>query len=200
MPEATTSNTAGVRTAAEIRMPISLKRVEPAQARRWSGHGRDGHRHRDCLAAVTTVYSVYVQRLRNGEAPVRVVLSNSSGVPLYQQIKEQVGTAVLSGELAEGAALPSVRALARDLRISVITTTRAYAELAAEGFIATVPGKGAYVLPLDSELVREQLLRQAEEGLQAALVAARRAGLERDDLVQMLDGLLSTATEETFHA
>lgn len=131
---------------------------------------------------------------------MRVVLSNSSGVPLYQQIKEQVGTAVLSGELAEGAALPSVRALARDLRISVITTTRAYAELAAEGFIATVPGKGAYVLPLDSELVREQLLRQAEEGLQAALVAARRAGLERDDLVQMLDGLLSTATEETFHA
>ena len=71
---------------------------------------------------------------------MRVVLSNRSGVPLYQQIKEQVGTAVLSGELAEGAALPSVRALARDLRISVITTTRAYAELAAEGFIATVPG------------------------------------------------------------
>jgi GntR family transcriptional regulator len=131
---------------------------------------------------------------------VRVVLSNSAGVPLYQQIKEQVGTAVLSGELAEGAALPSVRALARDLRISVITTTRAYAELAAEGFIATVPGKGAYVLPLDSELIREQLLRQVEEGLQAALDAARRAGLERDDLVQMLDGLLSTDTEETFHA
>lgn len=131
---------------------------------------------------------------------MRVVLSNSAGVPLYQQIKEQVGTAVLSGELAEGAALPSVRALARDLRISVITTTRAYAELAAEGFIATVPGKGAYVLPLDSELIREQLLRQVEEGLQAALDAARRAGLERDDLVQMLDGLLSTDTEETFHA
>jgi DNA-binding transcriptional regulator YhcF (GntR family) len=131
---------------------------------------------------------------------VRVVLSNSSGVPLYQQIKEQVGTAVLSGELAEGAALPSVRALARDLRISVITTTRAYAELAAEGFIATIPGKGAYVLPLDSELIREQLLRQAEEGLQAALNAGRRAGLERDDLVQMLDGLLSAENEETFHA
>src|SRR3954471_10497611 len=121
---------------------------------------------------------------------MRVVLSNSSGVPLYQQIKEQVGTAVLSGELAEGAALPSVRALARDLRISVITTTRAYAELAAEGFIATVPGKGAYVLPLDSELIREQLLRQVEEGLQAALDAAGRAGLQRDDLIQILDGLI----------
>jgi GntR family transcriptional regulator len=121
---------------------------------------------------------------------MRVVLSNSAGVPLYQQIKEQVGTAILSGELAEGSALPSVRALARDLRISVITTTRAYTELAAEGFIATVPGKGAYVLPLDSELVREQLLRQVEDGLQTALDAAHRAGLGRDELVQILDGLM----------
>src|SRR5262249_13349172 len=121
---------------------------------------------------------------------MRVVLSNSTGVPLYQQIKEQVGTAILSGELAEGTVLPSVRALARDLRISVITTTRAYAELAAEGFIATVPGKGAFVLPLDSALVREQLLREVEGGLQAALDAARRAGLHREDLVQILDGLI----------
>lgn len=121
---------------------------------------------------------------------MRVVLSNSSGVPLYQQIKEQIGTAVLSGELAEGSALPSVRALARDLRISIITTNRAYTELAAEGFIGTVPGKGAYVLPLDSGLVREQLLRQVEDGLQAALDAGRRAGLDRDALVRMLDGLL----------
>lgn len=120
---------------------------------------------------------------------MRVVLSNSSGVPLYQQIKEQIGAAVLSGELPEGSALPSVRALARDLRISIITTNRAYTELAAEGFVGTVPGKGAYVLPLDSELVREQLLRQVEEGLQAALDAARRAGLGHAELVSMLDGL-----------
>ncbi|MFB9413084.1 GntR family transcriptional regulator [Dactylosporangium matsuzakiense] len=112
-------------------------------------------------------------------------------MPLYQQIKDQVGAAILAGELPEGEALPSVRALARDLRISIITTTRAYAELAAEGFIATVPGKGAFVLPLDSELVREQLLRQVEEGLQAAIDAARRAGLQRDDLVLILDGLIA---------
>ncbi|MGK4585848.1 GntR family transcriptional regulator [Kitasatospora sp. HPMI-4] len=126
---------------------------------------------------------------------MRVVLSNSSGLPLYQQIKEQIGTAILSGELAEGGALPSVRALARDLRISVITTTRAYAELAAEGFIATVPGKGAYVLPLDSALVREQLLRQVEEGLQTALDAAQRAGLDREDLIRILDGLMQADHE-----
>jgi len=124
---------------------------------------------------------------------VRVVLSNGSGVPLYQQVKEQIGAAILAGELAEGAALPSVRALARDLRISVITTTRAYAELAAEGFIGTVPGKGAFVLPLDAALVRERLLRQVEEGLETALDAARRAGLQRDDVVRILDGLLEVA-------
>jgi GntR family transcriptional regulator len=124
-------------------------------------------------------------------AAVHVVLSNSSGIPLYQQIKNQVGTAILSGALAEGEALPSVRALARDLRISIITTTRAYTELAAEGFIATVPGKGAFVLPLDSALVREQLLRQVEEGLQTAIDAADRAGLHRDEVVAMLDGLLA---------
>jgi GntR family transcriptional regulator len=127
---------------------------------------------------------------------VRVVLSNSAGVPLYQQVKEQVGMAILSGELAEGSVLPSVRALARDLRISVITTNRAYAELAAEGFIATVPGKGAYVLPLDSALVREQWLRQVEDGLQTALDAARRAGLHRDELIQIMDGLIEAERQE----
>jgi GntR family transcriptional regulator len=121
---------------------------------------------------------------------VRVVLSNSAGVPLYQQIKEQIGAAILSGELAEGTALPSVRALARDLRISIITTTRAYTELASDGFIVTVPGKGAYVLPLDSALVREQLLHQVETGLQTALDAARRAGIDRAEVIQILDGLI----------
>ena len=127
---------------------------------------------------------------------MRVVLSNSSKRSLYEQIKEQVSAAILSGELPEGAALPSVRALARDLRISVITTTRAYAELAAEGFIATVPGKGAFVQPLDSELVREQRLRQVEDGLQAAWDGARLAGLGRDDLVEMLDALIRTELQE----
>jgi GntR family transcriptional regulator len=138
---------------------------------------------------------MYVQMTEEWRDLVRVVLSNNAGVPLYQQIKEQVGTSILSGELAAGSALPSVRALARDLRISIITITRAYAELAAEGFIATVPGKGAYVLPLDSALVREQLLRQVEDGLQAALDAAVRAGLGRADLIQILDGLMQAQDE-----
>lgn len=126
---------------------------------------------------------------------MRVVLSNRSGVPLYQQIKEQIGAAILSGDLAEDSALPSVRALARDLKISIITTNRAYTELAAEGFIATVPGKGAFVLPLDTQLVREQLLRQVEDGLQTALDAARQAGLDREELIQILDGLMRAEHE-----
>jgi GntR family transcriptional regulator len=127
---------------------------------------------------------------------VRVVLSNSAGVPLYEQIKDQVKWAILAGELVDGEGLPSVRSLARDLRISVITTSRAYTELAAEGFIINVAGKGAFVAPIDSALVHEQLLRQVEEGLQAALHAARVAGLDRDDLVQMLDGLLAMEVDE----
>jgi GntR family transcriptional regulator len=127
---------------------------------------------------------------------MRVVLSNTSGVPLYEQVKQQVRTAILAGELAEGEALPSVRGLARDLQISVITTTRAYADLAAEGFIVNVPGKGAFVLGVDSDLVREQLLRQVEDGLTAALGAARSAGLDRDGLVEMLDTLMAAERDE----
>lgn len=123
---------------------------------------------------------------------MRVVLSNTSGVPLYEQIKEQVRAAILAGELSEGEALPSIRVLARDLQISVITTTRAYADLAAEGFVANVPGKGAFVLRVDSALVREQLLRQVEDALGEALHAARLAGLDRDGLVLILDTLLDT--------
>lgn len=121
---------------------------------------------------------------------MRVVLSNSSNSPLYQQIKEQVAAAILSGEVPEGTALPSVRVLARDLRISVITTARAYTELAAEGFIATVSGKGTFVQPLDSDIVREQRVRQVEMNLQAALDAARVAGLSHEELIEILNGLV----------
>ena len=127
---------------------------------------------------------------------MRIVVSNRAGTPLYEQVAEQIRAAVLTGELADGDALPSVRALARDLRISVITTTRAYAELEAAGFITNVPGKGAFVLPVDSALVREQLLRRVEDGLGAAIEAARLARLGRDDLVGMLDLLLADEPED----
>ncbi len=123
-----------------------------------------------------------------------IVLSNTSGVPIYEQIKAQIKAAILRGELAEGDALPSIRGLARDLQVSVITTTRAFSDLAAEGFVTNVPGKGSYVLPRDSELIREQVLRDVEAHLGRAIAAARLAPLTAQELHQVLDTLL---TEES---
>jgi len=121
---------------------------------------------------------------------VRIVITNMSGKPIYEQIEEQVKEAILSGELAEGDLLPSIRQLARDLKISVITTTRAYSDLEAQGFVAVVQGKGCFVLRKDSALVREQLLRRIEENLCAAINAARVAKLPRGELRRMLQVLL----------
>ena len=123
---------------------------------------------------------------------MRILISNSSPTPLYEQIVEQVRTAILSGQAEPGSALPSIRVLARDLRISVITTSRAYTELARQGFIVNVQGKGAFVLGVNPDLVREQSLRAVEASLSRALDAAQRAGLDRDDLVTMLDTLIAS--------
>ncbi len=126
---------------------------------------------------------------------LRIVLSNAAGTPIYEQIEEQIKAAILSGELSEGEALPSIRGLARDLRVSVITTTRAYGELAADGFIVNVPGKGSYVQPRDSDLVREQVLREIESHLAEAARYAQLAGLDRDELHAILDTLIDTPEE-----
>ncbi|WP_043635164.1 GntR family transcriptional regulator [Nonomuraea candida] len=126
---------------------------------------------------------------------MRIVISNTSGVPIYEQIKQQVIAAIQTGDLPAGAPLPSLRALARDLRVSVITTTRAYNDLARDGFITNVHGKGSFVLPRSPELVREQLLREVEESLTAALRHARRAGLTRDEVIEILDQLLRLPEE-----
>ncbi|MEM5770256.1 MAG: GntR family transcriptional regulator, partial [Bacillota bacterium] len=90
---------------------------------------------------------------------MKIVVSNRSGVPIYEQIKSQIKEAIFSGELREDDLLPSIRQLAKDLKISVITTARAYSDLEQEGFIVTVQGKGCYVLPRNKELARENALR-----------------------------------------
>ena len=126
---------------------------------------------------------------------MKIIISNSSGVPLYEQIKEQAKAAILSGQLAEGEALPSIRQLARDLKISVITTTRAYSDLAQEGFVANVQGKGCYVLPQNPELVRENALRDIEAELSAAITAAKIAGIPAAEIKTILDILI---TEEDY--
>lgn len=127
--------------------------------------------------------------------PLHVALSNKSGVPIYQQIVDQARAAILRGDVAEGELLPSIRGLARDLRISVITTTRAYNELAQLGYIVNVPGKGSYVQPRDAELIREHLLRQVEEHLSDAVEAASQAGVDAETLHSLLDLALAEGAD-----
>ena len=119
---------------------------------------------------------------------MKLLLSNTSGVPIYEQLKAQIKEAILSGELAEGEALPSLRQLAKDLRISVLTVTRAYTQLEQEGFVTNVQGKGCYVLSRDNGMIREQLLRTVEQHLEQGVRAARAAGLSWEELVSMLQG------------
>ena len=118
-----------------------------------------------------------------------IVISNASNKPIYEQIASQLKDAVLSGELEEGDMLPSIRALAADLRISVITTKRAYAELEAQGFIETVQGKGSFVAGGNKELLREERLRHMEGLLDQAVREARSVGVEKAELREMLDML-----------
>ena len=117
---------------------------------------------------------------------MRLVISNRSGVPLYEQIKGQVRDAIFSGDLRPDDLLPSVRQLARDLRISVITTTRAYHDLEDEGFVVNVQGKGCYVLAQDAQLLRENTLRRIEHGLGEAIEAARAGGVPKEEVAEML--------------
>ena len=123
-----------------------------------------------------------------------IILSNSSGKPIYQQIADQVKEQVCSGALAAGDALPSMRLLAKGLRISVITTKRAYEELEREGFLTTVPGKGCFVAPQNPELVREDTLRRAEEHLSHAVDVAKAGGVTLAELTETLKLLYGDET------
>ena len=118
------------------------------------------------------------------------IISNASGKPIYEQITSQMKNLVLDGTLAEGTQLPSIRMLANDLKVSVITTKRAYADLEAQGFIETVPGKGSFVAGGNMELLREERLRRIEGLMAQAVDEAKAAGVSRDDLHDMLDLLL----------
>jgi GntR family transcriptional regulator len=117
---------------------------------------------------------------------MRVILSNSSPEPIYEQIVRQVRAQIISGELAEGEILPSIRSLAHDLQISVITTKRAYEELEREGLIDTVGGKGTFVAMQNPAFLREKRMKLVEEKLQAAVAEARLLGIGSDELTAML--------------
>ena len=118
-----------------------------------------------------------------------IILSNSSGKPIYEQIADQVREQIMTGALAAGDALPSMRLLARELRISVITTKRAYEELERDGFLENVPGKGCFVAPQNRELMREAQLRRVEEHLARAADEAKKGGFTLAEVTEMLNTL-----------
>lgn len=127
---------------------------------------------------------------------IKIIISNVSGVPIYEQIKQQIKAAILSGDLREGEVLPSLRTLAKDLKISVLTVTRAYTELEQEGFVKNVQGRGCFVMGRDSELIKEQLICKVEKSLLEAVKAAQMANLSREDLHYLLDILLEVETDD----
>ena len=117
---------------------------------------------------------------------MNLIISNSSGKPIYEQITDQIKTSILSGELQEGQALPSMRALARDLRISVITTKRAYDELEKEGFIYTIAAKGCFVAPKNVELLREETLKNIENHIDQIVRLSQSVGLSEQEVLDMV--------------
>lgn len=117
---------------------------------------------------------------------MNIIISNSSPKPIYVQIVEQIKALVIKGELNEGDELPSIRNLAKELQISVITTKRAYDELENEGFIESVPGKGTFVAGQNKELLREKRLKIIEEKLFEVTKESRLLGLSTDDVIEML--------------
>ena len=121
---------------------------------------------------------------------MELIIRNTDNQPIYEQICQQIKAQIIAGQLSPGDPLPSIRALAKDLKISVITTKRAYDELEAQGFVHTVAGKGSFVAEKDLELVREQRLRDIEDHLTAAAELARGCGLSPSELTEMLTILL----------
>lgn len=120
------------------------------------------------------------------EIHMDIIISNSSGVPIYEQIEEQIKSQILSGELTEGDALPSMRVLAKELKISIITTKRAYEDLERDGFIESITGKGSFVKGINSDIVKETMLFSIQELLEKAVDKAILCNVSHDELNEML--------------
>ena len=137
-----------------------------------------------------SVYSVYRQYVFYihfyKEENMNVIISNNSNLPIYEQIYKQIKECILNNELKEGEGLPSIRGLAKDLRVSVITTKRAYEELENEGFIETVRGKGSFVAVQNKELLKEKKLKLIEEKLIEVVDDSKVLGIEYDEVKEML--------------
>ena len=121
---------------------------------------------------------------------MKVILKNHSELPIYEQIEQQMKAQILDGTISEDEQLPSIRQLARDLKISVITTTRVYNDLSDAGFIISTPGKGYFVAPRTNALLRERMLFEMEEGLEQAVRGGRNAGLTDAEIIAALKTFL----------
>ncbi len=128
---------------------------------------------------------------------MRIIIANSSPDPIYEQIKKQLKTQIISGELEEGTLLPSIRKLAKELHISVITTKRAYEDLEREGYVDTVAGKGSFVAIQNKEFLREKKMKIVEEKLTGAIDEARLLGIGLGELTEMLELLYEEDDLET---
>lgn len=118
---------------------------------------------------------------------MNINISNTSGIPIYEQITSQLKSMILSGTLKEGDALPSMRLLAKELRISVITTKRAYEELERDGFIKSFTGKGSFVAGINHDFVREEHMKRIEEHIEAIKAEAALCGLSKKELLELFD-------------
>lgn len=120
---------------------------------------------------------------------MKILISNQSELPIYAQIREQLKEQILNGQIPEGTVLPSIRKLAKELCCSVITTTRAYSDLEAEGFIASAQGRGSIVLSQDNALLQEQALLRIREGLTTAIQTAKAIRLKKEELLSLAENL-----------
>lgn len=120
---------------------------------------------------------------------MNIVISNSGEIPIYEQIASQIKSAVIAGEVKPGEPLPSLRFLAKELRVSVISTKRAYEELEREGYITSVPGKGSFAAEINRELLREEQYKRLEEHLNEAVDAAWTAGISLGEMKELLETL-----------
>lgn len=124
-----------------------------------------------------------------------IIISNSIDTPLYEQVKEQIKNKIVANELKAGELLPSIRSLAKDLRISVITTKNAYDELEKEGYVETIPGKGTYVANKNTELIKEEQLQKVEGLIDTAVSIAKISGISKDEIKEILDILYGEENE-----
>jgi GntR family transcriptional regulator len=133
------------------------------------------------------VYKQYKQCIeKTGGNHLKIIISNQSELPIYAQVREQIKEQILNGQIKEGEVLPSIRSVAKDLGVSVITTTRAYSDLEQEGFIATMQGKGSVVLSKDNNMLKEQFLMRIEQGIETAVESAKQIGMTKMEVQQIL--------------